>query len=144
MGYWVEAVGAASGAPRESVVITASGECNSAEAEQLLGPMVVAAALDRRSPETQEDRYARAGIIYGKLQDAVRDDCIEDLLELTEDVLENLEWDAKKAKKATEKDRKAMELEKGLEELTSALKTIEKKVSEAPAADSKLSATVKK
>merc|ERR1712226_1800430 len=103
-----------------------------------MGGMVMAAQVDRVA-EHQEDRYARAGLIYGNLQDNIDQHNLEmePLLELTDEMLENLEWDTKKAKKATEKDRKAKELEKGLEELTSALKTIEKKVSEGT--DNKLS-----
>lgn len=124
--HWVEAVGTTSGTPREAAVVAACGECGAADTEALLGAAVMAFQLDR-TPETQEDRYGRAGLSHGKLNDAITSESMEEVLELVDDVLEWVAWEAKKAKNASEKDRKAQDLETSLAHLRGVLEDVEKK-----------------
>mmetsp|Transcript_89924 Transcript_89924/g.155718 ORF Transcript_89924/g.155718 Transcript_89924/m.155718 type:complete len:370 (-) Transcript_89924:28-1137(-) len=134
--HWVEAVGTTSGTPREAAVVAACGECGTAETEALLGAAVMAFQIDR-TPETQEDRYGRAGLVHGRLSDAITAESMEEVLELVDDVLEWIAWEAKKAKKATEKDRKAQDLETSLKHLRGVLEDVEHRSLEVHGPDGK-------
>eukprot|EP00931_Biecheleriopsis_adriatica_P094307 TRINITY_DN67973_c0_g1_i1.p1 TRINITY_DN67973_c0_g1~~TRINITY_DN67973_c0_g1_i1.p1 ORF type:complete len:358 (-),score=90.79 TRINITY_DN67973_c0_g1_i1:6-1079(-) len=140
--HWVEAVGAASGSPREAVVIEACGESTAEESEALLGAMVMAAQVDRTA-ESEQDRYGRTGHTHGKLEDSITDDNVAEVVELTDELLEHLEWACKKAKSASEKDRKARELEDGVKSLIGVLKKVEFKAGEVKGFDNKLGRSAK-
>lgn len=140
--HWAEAVGSSSGIPREAVVVEACGESGAGEAEVLLGAMVMAAQVDRTS-ESQEDRYGRAGISHGQLVDAVTDENVPRVLELTDDLLEHLQYAAKKARTASEKDRKAQEIETSLKSLLAVLQHVEFKAGEVSGFDNKVGRNAK-
>lgn len=134
--HWVESVGAASGTPWEAVAITDCGESGANEAEKMLGAMVMAAQIDRTA-ESEDARYGRAGI-YGRLKDALSEESLEEVLELTEEVIYHVEYEAKKAKLAAEKDRKAKELEVIITELKDVLADVEHKAGDVVGFDGKL------
>lgn len=94
--HWVEAVGnARTGDAREAVVIEDCGECSPDEAKGLVSaPRPTGAAQ-----ETQEERYARAGLRPPKLHETVQRENLADVLELTDDLLEGYAWEVKKAQR---------------------------------------------
>jgi len=111
--HWVEAMGTArTGAPREALVIEDCGELAPPEASKLLA--------SKAGDESQEARYARGGLRPPKLSDAVQRENLADVLELTADVLDNWEWETKKAQRAGAQDR-AKEVEACLKPLGAVL-----------------------
>lgn len=112
--HWVEAVGTSrTGTPREAVVVEDCGELAPAEAAKLVGPRP-------RDDEAQAERYSRGGLRPPKLTDSVLRENLADVLELTADCLESLEWETKKAERASDRDR-AQEIEASLKPLGMAL-----------------------
>jgi len=132
--HWAVAMGTSSGVPLEAVIVEDCGECDTATAEQLRG------SRQEGEPETQSARYARAGLHLGKLEDAISRDAVVDMLELTEVVLESLEWQAKKAERAediADRARRAGEVEAGLKALKTVLEEVEFKAGDVQGADGK-------
>jgi len=119
--YWVESVGSHSGTPREAVMVENCGECSAAEAQAALGELSPDA-------ESQAARYGRAGILHGKLEDALSEETVGDALEMTADILDSLQWDATKAQRANEgpdKVRRLKHVEASVKQLTRALEAAE-------------------
>merc|ERR1740121_1243465 len=85
--HWVEGMGTASGDPREAVIIEDCGECGS------VAPV---------PGEKEEARYSRAGIRHVKLEDAIETTNIDEVLELTQETVENLRWQCKKVTRDNE------------------------------------------
>lgn len=135
--HWIEAVSTSTGTPREEVQIEACGECTTEECQVLLGAMVMAAQVDRTS-ESQADRYGRTGHTHGELEDAVTNENLSQVLELTEDLLGHLEWASKRTMSDSERDRKAGQLEVKLKSLMGALRKVAFKAGEFNGFENKL------
>jgi len=140
--HWVEAVATSSGVPREAVVVDACGESDEAEADRVLGAMVRGAQMDG-TLETQDERFSRVGPKYGRLQDSLNESNLAEVLDLTEDVLEHVEWQAKKAKSASNKARRSEELEASLKTLVGVLEDAVHKAGEVQGFDNKLGRNAK-
>lgn len=95
--HWISASGNADGSPRDTVLVEACGVCSGLEAEKMTGqPIVMEPPFPPK--DSQEERYNRAGKVYTRLADAVNTDNVKDTLELTEDLVDYLEYTSKKAK----------------------------------------------
>jgi len=115
--HWVEAVGnTRTGTTREVVLIEDCGECSAEEAARF---GVVARTSEAGVPEaeTQEKRYARAGLRPPKLADAVHRENLKDVLELTADALDSWEWEVKKAQRSSDVQERSREIEACLKPL---------------------------
>mmetsp|Transcript_66932 Transcript_66932/g.160289 ORF Transcript_66932/g.160289 Transcript_66932/m.160289 type:complete len:401 (-) Transcript_66932:163-1365(-) len=129
--YWVASHGTSSGKTLEAVVIEECGECEPEEAALLLGQV--------QPKESQEARYARSGLSVGRLEDAITKENIADVLSLTADVTDLLEWEAKKVDRAEgqEKIRKSAEVEMGLKAISGVLEEAEYKAGDVQGPDGK-------
>lgn len=144
--HWASAAGNASGTPRDTVMIEDCGVCDSATAERITGePQLPEPPYP--PPESQEERYARTGMVYGRLKDAICPSVMQDLLELTDDLSDYLSYTAKKAKQegggGGTRSYRSAEIETELQELTEILKEAEHKAGEVAGFENKLGRSVK-
>lgn len=140
--HWIEAVGTISGTPREEVIVDACGECDDSEADAVLGAAVRGAMVDGLS-ETQDERYSRAGVTYGRLADAVSNANLANALELTEDLLFHLEYKMKHTKTAADKAAKMRELESAVKLLADNMEDIAHKAGDVKGFENKLGSKAK-
>lgn len=144
--HWVSAAGNAAGIPRDTVLIEDCGVCDPATAERITGePQLPEPPFP--PPESQEERYARTGMVYARLLDTISPSNMADLLELTDDLSDYLSYTAKKAKQeggggGTRMYRSA-EIEAELRELQEVLKEAEHKAGEVTGFENKLGRSVK-
>jgi cyclophilin family peptidyl-prolyl cis-trans isomerase len=146
--HWVSAAGRVGegDSPRDTVLIEDCGVCDGVQAERITGqPQFLEPPFP--PPESQEERYSRAGNVHSRLEDALTTDNVADALELTEDLVDYLEFSAKKAKQegggGGTRMLRSVGIEAELKELRSVLESAETKAGEVQGFEGKLGRSVK-
>jgi cyclophilin family peptidyl-prolyl cis-trans isomerase len=144
--HWVSSAGNAAGTPRDTVLLEDCGHCDAAAAERLTGqPQLLEPPYP--PPESQEERYSRAGFALSRLSDSLSATNLSDAVDLTEDLIDYLEWTSQKAKKeggggGTRMYRSA-EIETELKELRGVLENAEHKAGEVVGFENQIGRSVK-